>query len=295
MAVVEVAAPTVGLVVLSQGRRLSEVSKGRLLVAVDAKAMLVKLPEIEVALRLQLLALSGAVGVHQVVVSWINEAKMLILLQLGVDAVDLEKAFPEPVGGLLELLVVADERRLAITDGRVLHRQLEVQIGEIVHGLDVALVRTFLVEHECFVVVFIYTVAKLVADAQVVDGSSVASISGLLEPLRSLFMLSEILEVEAAKSVHALNVTICGSLVIVFDGLVEVLLENIITELEVLTSLEESLSRRLVLQLTLCEGFAVILVCQFPVRLLVVAFWMDSFFQKLADLVNCIWFHILCR
>ena len=242
------------------------------------------------------MALRGTIRVHQVVVYGINEAKILILLQLSIDVVDLEEAFPEPVGRLLELLVMTDERGLPITDRGVLHCQLEVKICEIVHGLDVAFVRSFLVQHKSFVVIFINAIAKLVADAQVVDGSSVSSIRRLLEPLGSLLVLSEIFEVQTSKGIHTFNMTICGSLVIVFDGLVEVLLENIVTELEVLASLEESLSRRLVLELALREGLAEVLISQFSVWLLIVAFWMDSFFQKLASLVNCIRFHVLrCR
>ena len=79
-----------------------------------------ELSKVEVALGLQLLALSMAIDINGVVIDLVNESVVLILLELCIDAVDLEEALPEPVRRQFELLVVADLRRLSFTYGTVL-------------------------------------------------------------------------------------------------------------------------------------------------------------------------------
>lgn len=87
--------------------------------------MLMKLTEVIVAFRLEVLALSVAIGVHYIVIYLVDKSEIGILLQLCCDVVYLQQTLPEPVSRVLELLIKPDYRSLPFIDCCVLHCKAE--------------------------------------------------------------------------------------------------------------------------------------------------------------------------
>ena len=178
-----------GLVVLKLLSRLLVEPDGRLEAPVRPIAILVHLAQVVEALRL---LLGNGIAVlrvlQQVIVGSLvlhQELGELVLLLLHLDVVQFRKALPKPVLSLLEpglLFVLAHETNL------------QVQESQVIHAVDVAFLRTLMVQLERLIKVLFNSKPELMAVSQVVDGPGVAAGSSLLEPLRGLLKLFPLVE-----------------------------------------------------------------------------------------------------
>ena len=144
----------------------------------------------------------------------------------------------------------------------VLESHLEVQVTQIVHCLHMAFVFALRVKFERLVPILLNSTAEFITDSQVGDCSSVSSFWSFVEPAECLFELLGLVEEKTAKCVHALDMSVCSSWLVVADSLRQVLFDYSVSKLVVLPYFEESFFKRIfLLDIPLVLGFLEVLEC----------------------------------